>query len=93
MDAINRDDPGYRAFVKGIASQHAELMRFAFNQICNPDDWKGPICATVTWDTANVYMQAVEFMTATKAACERFKDDPRLCNITSPGYRAGPAGP
>lgn len=27
--------------------QYADLMRFAFNQVCDPDDWKAPVDALV----------------------------------------------
>lgn len=69
--------------------QHAELMRFAFAQICDPKDWKGPIDAIVPWDCANVYMQAVQFMTAVQPVCERVSGN--MARITCIGYRRGPA--
>jgi hypothetical protein len=73
---------------------YALLLQTAFNQICNPDDWKAPIDALVPWEAANVYMQAVEFMTATTCQCERVKKEGLYYGrLTSIGYRDGPAGP
>lgn len=77
------------------AEQHAELMRLAFDQICNKADWKAPIDCIVPWFAANIYMDAIEFMTATKATAFRHIDASGVSGfrLTAPGYRAGPAGP
>lgn len=71
---------------------HTELMHFLFKQVQDPNDWKGPIDAVVPWDCANVYMQAVEFMTAVRPTCERIPGMPGVARLTCVGYRAGPAG-
>ncbi len=84
--------------------QHADMMRFAFNQVCDHTDWKNPIDAYVPWDLANVYVQAIEFMTALKPSCVRLTIDQEekmelirnasgWARLTCVGYRAGPAGP
>ena len=73
---------------------HSALMQFAFNQVCDPADLKGPIDAMVPWDQANVYMQAITFMTATEPTCERVVGSDRrtYAHLKSVGYRMGPAG-
>lgn len=65
--------------------RHAALMRFAFAQIAGENYKHGQIDAIVYWDVANVYMQAIEFMTATQPTCERLADKPGLCRVYSPG--------
>lgn len=72
---------------------YSELLRLAFDQICNKDDWKAPIDCMVPWDAASIYMQAIAFMTATTATCVRVERDGHLwARLTSIGYRNGPAG-
>ena len=68
---------------------YAQLLRTAFNQICCETDWKGPIDALVPWEGANVYVEAIQFMTATTPSCIKMGD---LAHLKSAGYRAGPAG-
>lgn len=73
--------------------KYALLLQQAFDQICDPEDWKGPIHAMVPWDAANVYMQAVQHMTATSCTCELVtRDGIAYALLKSVGYRAGPAG-
>lgn len=69
------------------------LMRLAFDQVCDKDDWRAPVNALVPWQAANVYMQAIEFMTAVRPDCERVvKEGVEYAHLTCVGYRAGPAG-
>lgn len=72
-------------------AQYQALMQFAFNQVCDPADWKAPIDCMVPWDTANIYMQAVEFMTGVKPEVVRMFG--HCAHLTCVGYRMGPAGP
>lgn len=69
---------------------HHNAMHFLFNQVCDPADWKAPIECIVPWSMANVYMQAIEFMTAVKPDFTRKGEQAHLSCV---GYRAGPAGP
>lgn len=72
---------------------YANLMRTAFDQVCNKEDWKAPVNALVPWEAAKVYMQAIEFMTAAKVTCERVvKEGCVHAHLTCVGYRMGPAG-
>jgi hypothetical protein len=72
---------------------YALLLQTAFNQICDEQDWKAPIDATVPWEAANVYMDAISHMTATTAKCEQVRIDGQVyARLTSIGYRMGPAG-
>ena len=70
----------------------AELYRAAFSLVENKVDWKAPINTTISlWDLrfqVEVIVDAVEFMTATKAVAT-FQGDRVL--IQAPGYRSGPA--
>lgn len=68
---------------------YAQLLQTAFDQICREDDWKGPIDALVPWEAASVYIEAIQFMTATTPTCVQMGV---RAHLTSPGYRAGPAG-
>lgn len=70
-------------------TDYPALLRCAFNQVCDPQDWKGPIDCIVPWDGANIYMQAIQFMTGVKPTFVKIGDNARLTCI---GYRAGPAG-
>lgn len=74
--------------------QVAELYRAAFAQVHDPLDWKAPIDCVVPYELANLYMQAIEFMTGTRPTGNRIStcavnDGYRL---VSPGYRNGPCG-
>lgn len=70
------------------------LLRTAFDQICDKNDWKAPINARVPWGAANVYMDAVTYMTAAPVECRMITQDggQAFAHITSVGYRMGPAG-
>lgn len=73
--------------------QHTEILRAAFDQVCNKDDWKAPIDCVVPYDLANLYMQAIEFMTGVKpesAVC--MINYERMFRLTCVGYRNGPCG-
>lgn len=73
----------------------------AFNEICDPADWRNPIDAPVKLDDVLIYISAVEYFTSTQVECIPFKDGQQLNEIdgvayirlTSVGYRMGPAGP
>jgi hypothetical protein len=74
--------------------QHADLLRAAFAQIHPPGDWKGPIDALVPYGTANLYHEAIRFMTGTTpTGCVVEHDRSQMYHLRSVGYRAGPAGP
>lgn len=75
------------------SEEHADLLRTAFSQICDPDDWKAPIDCIVPWASASLYVQAITFMTATNPACKHVIVKGYDCaHLTSIGYRMGPAG-
>ena len=69
------------------------LLNAAFEQICDPADWRGPVDAMVPWEGVNIYLQAVEYMTATIPTCKHVvMEGKSFGRITSIGYRMGPAG-
>ncbi len=72
----------------------AALYRYVFDQICDPADWRAPVCCIVPWELANVYMQAIEFMTGVKPTAERLDHGiiGNACRLTCKGYRLGPCG-
>lgn len=72
----------------------SELYHAAFDQISDEADWKGPVCCIVPWELANLYMQAIEFMTGVKPAAEKMDHAiiGNACRLTCIGYRAGPCG-
>lgn len=70
----------------------AALYRKAFDQVCDPTDWKAPIDCEVPWELANLYMQAVEFMTGVRPSYERVGVIAPMARIICCGYRNGPCG-
>lgn len=70
--------------------QLADLYRKAFDQVCDPADWRGPINCVVPWRLANLYMQAIEFMTGVAPECSREGDE--WARLRCCGYRLGPCG-
>jgi hypothetical protein len=73
---------------------YQSLMTHAFEQVCDEVDWKAPIDCVVPHDIANIYMQAIEFMTALKPHAELITHEgKRMYRLTCFGYRQGPAGP
>lgn len=75
--------------------QTAQLYRDAFDHVCNEDDWRGEVDCVVPYELANLYMQAIEFMTGAKpvglgrCSTEKIVDGYRISCI---GYRRGPCG-
>lgn len=71
----------------------ATLYRAAFDQVCDPQDWKAAVDCLVPWDLANLYLQAIEFMTGVKPDCEyKITAAGQMAHLTCVGYRAGPCG-
>ncbi|MBZ5499079.1 MAG: hypothetical protein LAP85_21990 [Acidobacteriia bacterium] len=66
-------------------------LRKVFNKLANPQDWRGPIAASMPGEAVLGACAAIEYCTATL---------PRVCLdtrtmtyvVTSEGYRMGPAG-
>lgn len=50
--------------------EQSDIYRAAFNQVCNKTDWKLPVDCIVPYDLANLYLQAIEFMTGSKCIGE-----------------------
>lgn len=74
--------------------QHVALLRLAFEQIAPQPDWKGPVDAVVPWETANVYMQAIELITGSVAKHESVyvPGEGRFAILTAVGYRVAMGG-
>lgn len=75
--------------------QVADLYRKAFDHVCDPADWKAEIDCVVPYQLANLYMQAIEFMTGVEPVGLGRVSMPRLDDgyrITCIGYRRGPCG-
>lgn len=70
--------------------QTADLYREAFKQVCEEDDWKKPIDCMVPYHLANLYMQAIEFVTGVPAQGTAAGCVPGMYRLTCIGYRAGP---
>lgn len=74
---------------------HAEVLRKAFDQVCDTRDWKAPIDALVPLNQVSLYVDAIMFMTATQPKIEstdQYVTGHLAVRLTSIGYRAGPAG-
>lgn len=81
------------------ANSHRDLMKTAFDVVCDAQDWKNPIkisadvglwarlCKQLGITTENV-IESIEFFTATQATVVTVNGEIR---ITAPGYRNGPA--
>jgi hypothetical protein len=80
-----------------------EELQDAFDEVCNDNDWKGPIDAQVIDKTDEELERikfAVQFFTATKCqivdmtgveeACDNIT---RVTKVMAAGYRNGSAGP
>lgn len=75
--------------MRRVTEDHtSELYKVAFNQVCDPEDWKGPIDCEVPYHLANLYMQAIEFMTGVKPEAEAVGT--LQFRLTCIGYAAGP---
>lgn len=73
----------------------AELYRFAFDQVCNKSDWKAPFTCWVPWSMANLYLQAIEFMTGVLPTCGGrvvLASGAEVTMLSCIGYRNGPCG-
>lgn len=66
-------------------------LREAFDAVCDPTDWKGPIAATLPGEAVGLVVAAIKFFTATNPNVGRGVGPMRYV-VTSEGYRAGPAG-
>jgi hypothetical protein len=70
---------------------HADVLRAAFSNVCNKDDWKAPINVLVPLRLVGLYQDAIEFMTGVKPTCWLTSDDSTI-RLTCVGYRNGPCG-
>lgn len=66
-------------------------LRAAFEEISDPEDYKGPIDAVIPASKFDLYKNAVIFFTATDFHMVRPVDSERV-RVMSVGYRVGPAG-
>jgi hypothetical protein len=73
-----------------LTEEYRKKMSDAFDSVCDPNYWKGPIKAVVPKDKASLVVDAIWFFTAT---CEEPVDNgDGTVTITSIGYAMGPAG-
>lgn len=75
--------------------EQSSLYRHAFDQVCNPDDWKAEVACWVPWSMANLYMQAIEFMTGVLPSCGGrvvLTTGEEVTFLSCVGYRRGPCG-
>lgn len=68
-----------------------EQLRTAFDKMADPDDWKGPITATMPGECVMLAVSAIEFYTGATPQVS-LNMDTMTYIVDSPGYRAGPAG-
>lgn len=65
----------------------------AFDTMCDPADWKAPICAWVYGESVNLAVAAIQHFTATTPTVSASPiGAPIRYLVESIGYRAGPAG-
>lgn len=92
-DQTKPETPLATRFVK--EEEQGDIYRHAFDQVCNTEDWKAPVCCWVPWDMASLYMQAIEFMTGVLPTCDGrvvLMSGKEVCYIHCVGYRNGPCG-
>lgn len=65
-------------------------LKEAFEAVCQPHDWKGPISAIITADKLAITEAAIMFFTATETQGFPLVDG--RYRIRARGYRNGPAG-
>lgn len=75
--------------VSELDAQRARLLPYFENVQCHKD-WKNPIKATVPEGDLQHYVDAIRFFTATDTTVE--PSVPGYVEISSVGYRLGPAG-
>jgi hypothetical protein len=83
MNAKTRD-------IRFEGQEHIAMMRYAFDQICDKNNWKGPIDCIVPSKAASLYMEAIIFMTGTVPESSRLPDG--RFQLVAAGYQAGPCG-
>lgn len=77
------------------AEAHQKKLEQAFDRVKDPRDWKAPIAANVLSSQLDITCEAIAHFTATGARfCLAGQNDAGqlIYHVTSPGYRAGPAG-
>jgi len=65
----------------------------AFKRVSNPDDWRAPFQATVSYDDYRITAHAIIFFTGADAEIVKDNKDKRTVTIKAVGYRNGPCGP
>jgi hypothetical protein len=72
-------------------------LKRQIDSVTNPDDWRGPIEVFKAPEHVAITIAAIEFFTATEPKVSPLRDamtgDIMAFEITSEGYRNGPAGP
>ncbi len=73
------------------------LMRAAFEDVQNPQDWREPISATISAVNQELTRQAVIWFTGTEPTFEpiakrSMATGAKLVRVTATGYRMGPCG-
>ncbi len=86
--AVAEDTAEAKALMGGYTRPQ---LSAAFDAVRPPSDWKGTIDGVVKGEDLAITLYAIEFYTATTAEVTRATAN--TWRVTSPGYRAGPAGP
>jgi hypothetical protein len=68
-----------------------EQLNAAFNALHDPADWRAPIKAVVHVNLLELSVRAIRFFTATEPHARVLENG--AIELTSVGYRMGPAGP
>lgn len=66
-------------------------LRQAFDGLCDPQDWRGPIAVWMQGEAVSLAVRAIQWFTATTPTVQ-LNTTTMLYLVTSPGYRQGPAG-
>ena len=82
-------DPDYPNGVTGI---RLDQLKAAFERVCDPRNWKGPIRAVIPAVDRLLVEKAVRWYAETEPRFEEVPGDAALLTVLAPGYRVGWAG-
>src|SRR5580765_6966095 len=82
-------DPGDPNGVTGI---RLDQLKAAFERVCDPRNWKGPIRAVIPAVDRLLVEKAVRWYAESEPRFEEVPGDAQLLTVLAPGYRVSWAG-
>lgn len=81
MTAADEGDPG------GMTGFRLDQLKEAFERVCDPRDWRGPIRAVIPAVERLLVEKAVRWYAETEPRFEEVPGDGQLLTVVAPGYR------